>query len=80
MNPGTPIFCDLIPTSAFGTSVLLLIAMSLVSIPAHAGKTCGAFTVTIGTQVFSGNQTIMVPAANAEQALALTGNASACGR
>jgi hypothetical protein len=64
MNPGTPIFCDLIRKPAFGTSVLLLIAMSLVSIPAHAGKTCGAFTVTIGTQVFSGNQTILVPAAN----------------
>jgi hypothetical protein len=43
----------------------MLLAISLISIPAHAGKTCSAFSVTIGTQVFSGNQTVLVPAATA---------------
>ena len=36
----------------------------MAAVPAHAkgGKSCGAYSVTIGNQVFTGKQTILVPA------------------
>jgi hypothetical protein len=64
MSPQISVFGNLLRKPALSSSVLLLIVVSFASIPAHAGKTCSAFTVTIGTQVFSGNKTILVPAAN----------------
>ena len=45
---------------------LALVALSVISVPAFAGgKTCNAFSVVIGGKTFSGKQTILVPAADA---------------
>ena len=48
---------------AFAVAVM---AIGLMPVSAHAkgGKSCGAYSVTIGNQVFTGQQTILVPAAN----------------
>src|SRR5262249_49576788 len=45
-------------------------AISLISVPAHAGKTCSAFSVTIGTKAFSGKQTVLVPASRVDNQIA----------
>jgi hypothetical protein len=65
MNPRAVAFRNCMRKPALSTAGLMFLAISLISIPAHAGKTCSAFSVTIGTQVFSGNQTVLVPAATA---------------
>lgn len=49
--------------SALSFAALVLMSVGFISSPAHAKKNCSAYTVTIGTQVFSGKQTVVVPAA-----------------
>lgn len=44
-------------------AALVFAATSFLSTPAHAKKSCSAFSVTIGIKVFSGKQSIMVRAA-----------------
>jgi hypothetical protein len=46
--------------------VLAIMVIGLAPVPAHAkgGKSCGVYSVTIGNQVFTGKQTILVPAGN----------------
>jgi hypothetical protein len=70
MNLRTNPFSSYIRKPALGTLGLVLMAISLMSVPAHAGKTCSAFSVTIGTKVFSGKQTILVPAAKVNNQIA----------
>jgi hypothetical protein len=70
MSRTTIAFGNYIRKPALSSLGLALMAMSLLSIPAHAGKTCSAFSVTIGTQVFSGNRTILVPASNVNNRIA----------
>src|ERR1700693_4665861 len=70
MNPRTDAFSSYIRKPALNTLGLVLMAISLMSVPAHAGKTCSAFSVTIGTKVFSGKQTILVPASKVNNQIA----------
>jgi hypothetical protein len=62
MNPTNVVFGKCTRRSALRVLASTLMAISLISAPAHAGKTCSAFSVTIGTHLFSGDQTILVPA------------------
>jgi hypothetical protein len=41
-----------------------------MSVPAHARKTCNAFSVTIGTKVYSGKQSILVSASKVKNQIA----------
>ena len=57
--------------SLFNAAALMLLAVSVTAIPAHAGgKSCNAFSVTIGTQTFSGKQTVLVPASQVKNQVA----------
>jgi hypothetical protein len=41
---------------------LAAVAFGLLAVPAHAAKSCSAFSVTIGGHEYSGKQSIMIPA------------------
>lgn len=48
--------------TAFGSMLMAVVAMGVFASPAHAKKSCSAFSVTIGTKTYSGKQDILVPA------------------
>jgi hypothetical protein len=57
--------------SLFNAAAVMLLAVGFSAIPAHAsGKSCSAFSVTIGTQTFSGKQTVLVPASQVKNQVA----------
>jgi hypothetical protein len=70
MNLTTETVNNYIRKPAPSTLGLVLVAVSLMSVPAHAGKTCSASSVTIGSKVFSGKQTTLVPAARVNNQIA----------
>ena len=70
MNFRVDAFSNYLRKPALSTLGLVLMAISVMSVPAHAGKTCSAFSVTIGTKVFSGKQTILVPSAKVNNQIA----------
>jgi hypothetical protein len=52
------------------TSVGLILAVSMASVPAAAKGNCSAYSVTIGNRTVSGKQSIMVPAAKVNNQIA----------
>jgi hypothetical protein len=70
MNPRTIAFSNYVRKPLLSSLALVLMAISLMSVPAHARKTCNALSITIGTKVFSGKQTILVPASKVNNQIA----------
>ena len=62
MEPRTAAIGTYTTRPAMISAALIVLAITFISIPAHAKKTCSAYKVTIGTKVYSGKQTILVPA------------------
>jgi hypothetical protein len=70
MNPRNVALSNYVRKPVMISLGLVLMAISLMSVPAHARKTCNAFSVTIGTKVYSGKQSILVSASKVKNQIA----------